>query len=276
MQTKFRIIDENSFVDIDELDEEMGLMGLRIKDQEHYLEIMNKNKYLNELNKDMQSKLSNINRPILMTEGKWDVKILSEAWNRLYSSKECPFKITTCDISPEEHQHHTGGADTLKNYLKIVLTGFPITIGLFDLDKKGYECFSKLDGSYFTPEGSTNLKLQTYGNSGAILLPVIENRRLEAEAKVFCIELYFDDEYLEKEVEGRSLGITRTENVTLINGNESQRELFINIKDDNKKHFVEKVVPTFPNVAFENFKILFDKIEKVIAKLQEIRNANAS
>ena len=279
LQTRSKIIDENSLIDLGELDEELGLMGLRIEQQKQYQEKVDLISSLNEVISVLKDEIATAGKPVLLTEGKWDVKILEEAWTRIRIGVNCPFKILSCATTPEDGSGG-GGATTLVGLLNNYSSSMLIIIGLFDRDHGGIKKgFNKLNKNFLNFNNESNIKVQKNGACGAILLPIVSGREKYAEKMNFMIEFYFSDEYLEYKVDGKGLELEYPHIELKLHGSgidlgtKRATETYLRqIKMSSKKHFAEKVVPTLPNEAFENFKLLFDKIEYAILELQKIRN----
>ena len=62
----------------------------------------------------IRERIKSIELPVLITEGETDVLILRTAWEKLYTGKEMPFSIKSCDIGGEGKE---AGCGILKNYL---------------------------------------------------------------------------------------------------------------------------------------------------------------
>jgi predicted ATPase len=264
------------------LQEELGLMEFQENWQHEYearlVEVDN-------LKKEVEATLTAINRersPVLLTEGKWDVAILTDAWKRLYPSKSCPFRIMTCDTLPNDPAQGSGGVSTLRACLETVRPDEPITVGLFDHDTEGCKKgFQGLNANFAVSPTDDEVSLQRAGTAGAILLPVVAGREKYAEVLNLLIEFYFDDRHLNQKVNGRGLVLYQPEvEQTLVGtgqklGRVVASELHLRrIDPDSKKAFVENVLPTFPNDAFKNFAGLLAKVQTVIGELQKLRAAS--
>lgn len=232
-----------------ELEGEIGLMEFQERYQKEYEE---KKALLDDEKRALAKMFEEIRQqegPILLTEGKWDVAILSEAWSRQRGQEGCPFRIEECGVSEEGGT--TGGAGLLRQALETVRLGEPITIGLFDRDKEGVEKgFNKLSANFERIDGEENIKIHRQGTSGAVVLPVIPGREEYAAAMNMPLEYCFDDEYLEMRIDGEGLEISYPEIESTVVGSGLKLERTVcqlphlrQIRNESKKAFVEKVIP---------------------------------
>ena len=156
----------------------------------------------------------------------------------------------------------------LKNYLTSYRFDSPhIVIGLFDRDTQGIKSFEL--SKNFVLDVSGLFKKSKNNKAFALLLPAIESKKEFIKFKNFCIEFMFDEPYLSMQVEGKGLelkdGITVEQfNGVTISCKPSDDLWFKTIEPSSKNYFSEKVVPTLPPEAFENFKHIFAIIEKII------------
>jgi len=194
-------------------------------------------------------------RPIVITEGKTDQKILTIAWEKLNNGAEIPFRIISSGIQIEEDKR-TGCADSVRRSLEYIstLTDRKI-IGLFDNDREGNEQFKGLNKSIFEPHNlQNNTRKHQIKNIYGLILPVPAHRQFFVQAdsitqRYFVIEQYFENELLQQHnMKGESILGT---------------EVFL-VNDSNKNTFSE-LAHTFPVEKFENFRILFDKISELLA-----------
>ena len=101
-----------------------------------------------------------------------------------------------------------------------------------------------------------------------ILLPEIESKKEFIKYKNFCIEFMFDEQYLTTQVDGKGLVLTgetiETFNGITISKNNASETWFKTIETSSKTYFSDKIGPTLPIEACENFKILFDIVNSII------------
>ena len=259
-----------------ELIEELGYANLQkeIFDQykskvaeykAHLVQIETCKKEINQISETLKQAV----KPTLFTEGITDVLILKAAWKALYDS-ECPFEIKSCNSFLEEDTTSAAGCEKLASLLSSTLPdNICFTLGLFDRDAEGCKRY-KLDKNFV--EQDANWKLHKNKRCCAICLPVLEDRKQFSENENLCIEFYFDNEYLMKQVGGISLQLdpieylVRTQAGKLVRTElpEEGKFEFYKIKESTKKYFAEKIVPTFDKKAFFRFKYLFQLVLKII------------
>ncbi|MFG1488200.1 AAA family ATPase [Oceanospirillum sp. HFRX-1_2] len=116
-------------------------------------------------------------RPIILTEGKTDKKILETAWDKLNPGQDSPYKIISSGIQIDE-ESRTGSADTVRRSLEYLstLTDRKI-IGLFDNDREGNEKFKGLNNQIFEPHSlENNVRKHKTKDIFGVLLTVPDNR----------------------------------------------------------------------------------------------------
>lgn len=258
----------------DELKEELGYIRL-LKEQNRFykskvleLELVKKESEL------LRKSLESVSKPILMTEGKTDVDILTNAWKRLYNC-ECPFIIKSCNTYSDESNVSADGCVMLANTLKCwKYDASNMLIGLFDNDEEGIKGFDL--GENFE-KYKENIKKHRNGNVFALVLPATEQLKKFEDVKNLCIEFYFDLESLNKKVDGMGLELeakTIVEKCGNITINEREPDINTELylykpKKNTKAYFAEKVVPMLPDAKFCNFRILFEQVLKIIHNKDE-------
>lgn len=263
-------------LDQPELSEELGYVQLQKAIYEEYnARLVEYNERLVQLRKTeedisvINERLRKAVKPTLFTEGATDVLILQAAWKALYT-EECPFEIKSCNSLPEEEKTSAAGCGMLASLLSSSRPdNICLVIGLFDRDGEGLKRY-KLDNNFELQD--ENWKLHKNKRCCAICLPVTEDRKQFSDNENLCIEFYFDNEYLLKEVGGTSLQLDPVENfVRTPSGQLIRTELpeegkfeFYKIKESTKKYFAEKIVPTFDKNAFHRFDNLFQLILNII------------
>jgi len=195
-------------------------------------------------------------RPILITEGKTDAQIIRAAWNKLFSSKEMNFEVIPSGIEIQESER-VGSAETVRRTLEYIagFTSQP-SIGLFDNDREGNEQFKGLNKSCFEDyDLSKDYRKHRLKEAWGLLLPVPASRSNfvtpdDATQRYLVLEHYFSDDLL-KQYNKYGKNILGTEIFTIIG---------------DKNSFATKV-DFFGVLEFENFKILFEKIENLLSRL---------
>ncbi|QTH73473.1 ATP-dependent nuclease [Pseudoalteromonas xiamenensis] len=191
-------------------------------------------------------------RPIILTEGKSDKKILDTAWAKLNPGIPMPFKIISSGIQIEEDRR-TGSAETVRRSLEYLstLTDRKI-IGLFDNDREGNEQFRGLNRQIFNPHDlALSSRKHLTKNIFGLLLIVPEFRadfvtQTSLTQRYLVIEHLFENEILEQyNMKGENILQT---NVFEISG--------------NKNDFSHACV-NFERGAFREFQQLFDKFEEL-------------
>ncbi|WP_103068445.1 hypothetical protein [Aquimarina sediminis] len=221
-------------------------------------EIKNQEKKLiEELQKERSSilkKLDKYQKPIIICEGKSDIKIIETAWKKLYKNKEMPFQILPSGVWLEIEKSE-GNADQIRRLLELYAPMNPdekICIGLFDNDREGNEQYKGLNKKIFKKFESNSLVRQHKVNKiYGMLLPVPSNRSKYFGTLInhrrFVIEHYFSDDILEQfNMKGET--IAPDSEIFEING--------------NKDNF-SKSVNSLDKKEFQNFEILFKEIEKI-------------
>jgi len=265
------------------LEDELGLMDFQRKNQlEYKKKVQELEKTKLRIRKIHQNILAE-KLPILLTEGKFDVRILKAAQDKLGrgGAKNKKFRIISSDPYPETTKEDSGGASTVRKCLESTRHDEPITVGLFDRDFEGYKEFDKLSNNFIESDYSQDVKIQKTGTSAAILLPIHELEKDYAAIFNLVLEYYFEDKYLEKKINGKGLKFEARELITKLSnsGLEISRTLakekcYRTIVKDSKKVFAEGIVPTFPSEAFSSFNLVFGLMDSTVLKLTEIRREN--
>lgn len=213
------------------------------------------------------------------TEGITDALILQTAWKKLYPGIELPFIIKDCNpVRNNNQRSSSGGSDVLKNYLKNLNEDTQFTsIGIFDKDDGGLSAFNEI--SNFELNQNEEWKISSHRKAGCFPLPTPEGKEKYAENKNLCIEFYFSEEIIttkNKDGKGLSLSlylgkkeITADDDPEIIKKYPEMRK----IKDDGGKMvFASEIIKNLPMSAFEPFKLVFDKILKLIEEIDKLNN----
>ncbi len=214
----------------------------------------------NTVNK-YKSHIDKLTKPLIITEGKTDVRYLKIAWEKLYPNEEMYFDCLSSGLQVDKEMR-TGGSNTVRQALENLSTiDCRSIIGLFDNDISGNTEFNSLSNKknkIFEQDSlKYNLKKHIKENIWGMLLPVPEERELfvtldDTDQRYFVIEHYFSDEVLKKyNMYGRKILRTSVFEIAGDKNNFSNK-----IKDLDVKEF-------------ENFKILFEEIENVFNSVKK-------
>ena len=245
------------------LAEELGYIQILQRQYDEYKSIVEENLRMKDKIEDLEAELLISQKPVLLTEGKTDAKILTVAWEKLYDH-ECPFDIKSCNLLDDQADYAIAGAGILKNTLCTCrYDGGKIVIGLFDNDKAGIKEFG-LDGNYCTVKGKP-WKVHESQKGYAFVIPANNDllKKIE-QVKNLSIEFLFSYDSLQKEVEGKKLEFEPITRTILYNDIRVETDIiddaewyYAKIKDSSKVDFAYTVVPTFEKNEFENFKDVF-------------------
>ncbi|KQZ50478.1 hypothetical protein ASD54_09595 [Rhizobium sp. Root149] len=213
--------------------------------------------------------VTKLNKPVLLTEGKTDVLILTEAWKKLRGGAP-PFEIKSCNVFGDDEKTDAAGAAQLAMCLRSIMADHHHSvIGLFDRDIDGLKGWN-LDAN-FTKFGSyDDVKVSRNKKAYAIRLPVPAKVPDLAKSSHHCVEFMFPVDALKKTLEAKGLRLrglpveTRCGNtvITSIQGT----EIWQMIVDDGKKWFAERIVPTLPVEDFEAFEQVFALVDAILAQ----------
>lgn len=263
------IKDKNSIINEVSIEEELGYAKILQKQYAIYLQKIQELHDIKEIVNNLQNELELVHKPTLLTEGKTDVLILSEAWKQLYK-KECPFLIKSCNVYSEDDTISAAGCLALNYALRSHRhdSGF-VVIGLFDRDEKGILSY-KLDEN-FKEDNNKRYKKHKNGVAYAMMLPTPTGKEQFSEFSNLCIEYYFDKQYLDKEIDGIKLKLIPKPIIEHCGSKEISRsyadahEIYLHEIDKHTKNFfASKIVPTLPIEAFEPFRCLFDVIDEIM------------
>ncbi|WP_129139582.1 ATP-dependent nuclease [Modicisalibacter coralii] len=192
-------------------------------------------------------------KPIVLTEGKTDQKILEVAWGKLNGDAEMPFSIVSSGIHFDENSR-TGNADTVRRSLEYLANIVDHkVIGLFDNDREGNECFRGLNKQIFEDhEIAKQVRKHRTKEIYGVTLPVPAFRSHFVNEAVltqryFVMEHYFSDEILDA---------NNLKDDPILQGTD-----VFNIKG-NKNSFSE-ICSNISPAEFESFRLLFDQLNAV-------------
>lgn len=207
---------------------------------------------------DYTSYIEELTKPVIITEGKTDIRYLKIAWEKLYPNREMYFNCIPSGWQVDE-ETRTGSSSAVRQALENLSTIDNRTIiGLFDNDRSGNIGFGGLNKHIFKKDSlKYNLKKHIERNIWGMLLPVPVERQLfvtldDTDQRYFAIEHYFSDEVLkEYNMYGRKILCTSVFEISGDKNNFSKKINDLDVKE------------------FENFRILFEEIEKVFNTVQK-------
>ncbi len=252
------------------LSEELGYAYIMRKQYEEYKKLIEKNNEMEMIIEELEVALKISQKPVLLTEGKTDAKILKVAWEKLFDY-ECPYDIKSCNLLKDDSRENAiAGAGILNKILcSTRYDSGKIIIGMFDNDKAGVKEF-ELDANYKFSNGK---KWKEHKNKQgyAFVIPANDDLKKIADAQNLSIEFLFDYETLQKEVDGKKLILDKPKKVIRINGIEIGTEdaedtywYMSKIQDSSKTDFAYYVVPTLEKQKFENFRQIFSTISEIL------------
>lgn len=217
-------------------------------------------KLINELIEErtnILSKLNHIQKPIVICEGKTDIKIIETAWTKLYPNEEIPFQILPSGTWLEIDKS-SGGANQITRLLELYSPINPdgkICIGLFDNDSEGNNQLKGLSKTIFEDYDQTKIvRKHKIKKIFGMLLPVPEFRKsyfgTSIKHRFFVIEHYFSDQIL-------ATNNMKGETIT-------PDSVIFGISGDKDKF--SKSIAQLDKQAFENMTILFDELKKLISR----------
>ncbi|MGB3501330.1 MAG: AAA family ATPase [Mesorhizobium sp.] len=216
---------------------------------------------------EFRRRLAEFSLPVLLTEGKTDELILSEAWKRVRGGRS-PFKIKSCDITDGRNGGSAGASRLSLSLRAIPHDSANVVIGLFDRDEAGIREW-RLDGTFTSSDLFSDTKIASHRKAFGLLLPVPAFRQACARYNNLPIEYFFSDEHLGvthqacrlvlKPIEAsRKMG-DETIRVAIGDGTEHMEIV------DGKLDFAKVVVPSLPDIAFSAFAVLFDRVEEILS-----------
>ena len=252
------------------LREEIGLTLLQKIFHKQYeqklLDYENNIKVIKRLNQ--QVTLST--KPVLFTEGKTDVAILTTAWIKLNNQEVMPFEIFPVETT--ELLGGDGGFSSLLRKLESVRSDEKTQIGLFDNDEAGNQKgFQKLNKNFSFYPGNNYVKVHKNNKAIAILLPIVPGLEDFERFKNLQLEFYFSEVDLRKKYRAKGLILEPYQKRIDFRGEtldtKQYDDLYLSkIISESKKYFAEKVVPRLDTASFNNFRQLFDLIVDLIER----------
>jgi AAA15 family ATPase/GTPase len=264
------IPNKKALLNVVSIEEELGYAKILQEQYNVYLQKIEELRETKSLVNSLQSELDLYHKPVLLTEGKTDVSILTEAWKRLYDT-ECPFLIKSCNIYDETDDVSSAGCGTLSFALRSHrFDSNYVIVGLFDRDTEGLNSY-KLDDN-FKLDSTSRWKKHRNGRAYALPLPIPIGKEVFAEFSNLCIEYYFEKQYLSTEIDGKRLKLKPIPIVQRVRSIEIGKTMpteemlhCFEIERNTKNFFASKIVPTFPDEAFIPFKILFETVNEILS-----------
>lgn len=257
--------------DIENLSEELGYARILQEQYEEYKRIIEANEQKAQLIEQLQKLIEDNSLPVLLTEGKTDAIIITEAWKRIRGGT-CPFRVESCDLlGPDSTEGGFAGASMLKTILcGIRYDSERIIMGLFDKDSAGNKEYNAL--SNYSESHNKKWKIHKTNKALALQLPYDEDlKSIAHDAENLSIEFYFDKEYLLNNDLSKPLLVVPQE-ARIINGKTIKKQqadmdcwYYFNVDKDLKVPFAQEVVPKLPDEAFIKFNLLFETIEEMLA-----------
>lgn len=99
--------------DYPELNEELGISKFQQELHEKYVQKIKELQLINHEVTKLKCKIEETQKPVVLTEGKTDVLILEDAWEKLFGKIEKPFNIQSCDVYPENDPSGGGAGCTV-------------------------------------------------------------------------------------------------------------------------------------------------------------------
>ena len=151
---------------------------------------------------EVAARAKDFQRPVLLTEGRSDAKIISTAWEKLRGATLLPFDLVPSGVEADA-ERRCGNADQVRRMLEFLptVTEQPV-VGLFDNDREGNERFKGLHATAFEEWKPACWKRKHLNrNVHGLLLPVPSHRSLFVTAddisqRYLSIEHYFSDDVL--------------------------------------------------------------------------------
>ena len=237
--------------------------------KEVYNMMINENERFKDLYESLEKKLKNGTKPMIITEGKTDVKHIKKAKEKL--------NITDCDFE-FFGENEDRGDDKLQKILEYSYQLKPARkiIGIFDRDNQ--DIINKIEKN-----GNT---YKNYGNNVyAFCLPIPKDRK---GYKNISIEFYYSDNNLKKEKNGKRLYFDNEVEFKQSASNKKDRKLCKLEEPKQEEEFSKKIldeefdgldwihsksvfarlVETDENFIsdfdFSNFQLIFDKIKEIL------------
>lgn len=254
--------------------DELGVLEIQKEVHDLYSERLKQFNELNERVGSLEDEVNRLHKPLVVTEGKTDRKILEIALEKLGQYPE--LIVRECDNTGGVGG--TGGAGTLGKLIESIHPDDDrVVIAIFDNDDEGQKEFGKLSKNFTIIDDDPRCKGHSNGYAWALLLPEPEYREGFVEAKNLCIEYLFKDSVIgEKFSSGAKLELKSPPAEVLISGRrvgelpEQARELLVEYSKrfrkigSGKDKFASEIVPNLDKDDFEGFVQLIDDINWIL------------
>ncbi len=252
---------------------ELGITRLNRKLHEFY--VREKHEFEDEIER-LKDVLKERNLPTILVEGKWDRKIIEEAWKKLNPNIDQPFKI----FSAEDQTSPTGGATKLENQVKL-LADYMFEgriIAVFDRDEQGVRGWEKVASlsQFQRHKDLPDVVVHRNRKIAAMILPVPPGREQYAEYGVLTLEHYFPDEALRRQTDaGKGLVLKPVEIEHRVGSKVLKTEYANGVIRivGGKKEFAEEIVPHLSEEQFVLFQELFRPLERVLLYLESSQSS---
>jgi hypothetical protein len=255
---------------------EMGFLKIQENLHKEYVSQREELIKIREQLTKIESDIKNYEKPLLLTEGKTDKKILEIAWSKCKGSVDPPFIIREADPSLGI-KGGAGGAQTLSKMIESIHPEENRkAIAIFDRDLEGIKCFNNLSSNFKVWNNNQDIKAHINGLAFAIILPVPVGREDHGNNQNLCLEHYFDDNTLMyKTINNKGLLFSKPKiDGVMVDGklvkHSIPQRLLPNIKifskiRGGKEIFASEIVPYLHKTIFINFNTLFLNLENILA-----------
>lgn len=203
-------------------------------------------------------------KPLLITEGKSDVILVTEAWTKLNGNQEMPFEVNSCGaFHTDEGKGGKGGATMLRTMLHaLCLYSGRLAIGLFDHDEEGVNAFNSLKKDGFKLGADPKHSMHASNLVHAMLLPAPPGRKqfvseTNSRSCFLALEHYFSDSVLAQ--------------YNMMEPIAADSKLF---RIDGNKASFSRGISKLDSSEFTHFAILFQRIANLISVQPEVTNVD--
>ncbi len=190
-------------------------------------------------------------KPVIITEGKTDPKILEEAWKHLYPNKEIPYAF----YGLTDDNGKASGAKALMDLIHKIPNLGKKVLALFDYDNEGFGQWNGLKKKGFLPRAILNeTVLVRENNIYASYLPVPSSKTIYKERLLFEIENYFPD--------SKIVACSEEDFYCLKSDSSHQGQRVLKFLKNQKNTFAENTIKSFSDTDFSEFDLLFRHLEQ--------------